>query len=412
MGDRTATVPHGFRLALNDSTLALAALAILLAAAVLWSARGVNVEKTDFALTYVGAHIVHTGMARHLYDTGLQVRLRDSMFQHPSPLYFEHPPFEALALSPLAAFSFRTAYTIWGLFNVALLLALIVWLRPCLPWPSEDIAYLFLWLLFAPVTVAIYQGQSSIVMLAAYAAAFVQLRKGNAATAGALFGLALVKFQFAVPFAAIFLLRKQWRFVAGFSASAAVLAILSLIGVGWGGVADYARLLSRIGTNPQNISYGSALDMPTLHGLVYAIAGGILGPTALNLAVALLSIALLAWVAWKGQSPTDPRVSDLSFAAAIAASLLCGSHMFTHDFSPLALAMFVLGSRLPAAGRGLRTVSAFVLVVFWMFPLYFLFVKWHCLYVMAIALLIFAWCCLRCDERVDAENGKLQAVAR
>jgi len=175
MGDRTATAPRGFRFALNDSTLALAALAILLAAAVLWSARGVNVEKTDFALTYVGDHIVHTGMGRHLYDVGLQVHLRDSMFQAPSPLYFEHPPFEAVALSPLAAFQFRTAYTIWGLFNVAVLLAAIVWLRPYLPWPSEDIAYLFLWLLFAPLLVAIYQGQSSIVVLAAYAAAFVLL---------------------------------------------------------------------------------------------------------------------------------------------------------------------------------------------------------------------------------------------
>src|SRR5690348_15155109 len=60
----------------NDGTLGLVALAILLTSAVVWSSHGVNVEKTDFALSYVGAHIVHTGMGRQLYDVGLQVQLR------------------------------------------------------------------------------------------------------------------------------------------------------------------------------------------------------------------------------------------------------------------------------------------------------------------------------------------------
>ncbi len=412
MGDKTETAQQGFGFALNDSTLALAALAVFLSAAVLWSARGANVEKTDFALTYVGAHIVHTGMGRHLYDVGLQVQLRDAMFQHPSPLYFEHPPFEAVVLSPLAAVSFRTAHTTWGLCNVAILLAAIVWLRRYLPWPSEDIAYLFLWLLFAPLLVAIYQGQSSIVVLAAYAAAFVQLRKGNTLTAGVVFGLALLKFQFAVPFAAIFLLRKQWRFVAGFSAVALGLATVSLIGVGWSGATDYVRLLMRIGSNPQNISYGSAVDMPTLHGLLYAIAGPI-GPSAVNIAVAVLSVALLAWVAGDRPSRSDSKIPDHLFAASIAASLLCGSHMFTHDFSPLALGMFVAGTRLAALSRGPRITLGLTLVVFWMFPLYFLFVKWHCLYLMAAVLLLFTWGCVQGGRSTgrDAESAELQPVA-
>ena len=164
----------------NDGTLGLVALAILLAAAVMWSSRGENVEKTDFALTYVGAHIVHSGMGANSTMWVCRCRLRDSMFQHASPLYFEHPPFEALALSPLAEFSFRTAYMVWGLVNVAMLLGLIVWLRPYLQWPTEDLGYLFMWLLFAPLVVSLYQGQSSIVVLAGYAIAFIQLRKGNA----------------------------------------------------------------------------------------------------------------------------------------------------------------------------------------------------------------------------------------
>ena len=394
--------------ALNDGTMALLAVAILLVGFALWAARGPNAEKTDFALTYVGARIVHQGDGQQLYDTGLQTRLRDSMFRNPSPLYFEHPPFEALALTPLASLPFRTAYLVWSLVNVAVLLGVIVWLRSYLHWPSEDIGYLFLWVIFAPVLVAIYQGQSSILVLAAYAAAFVFLQKDKPLTAGAMFGVALLKFQFAVPFAIIFLLRRQWRFVAGFSIAGIFLGLCSLSGIGWNGVGDYVRLLSRIGHNPQNVSYGSAVDMPTLHGLIFAIAGRALSTGGLTVAIAIFSIALLAWVSWRWKSADGQTV----FAAAIAASLLCGSHMFTHDFSPLGIAMFLAAGSLSRVSKVLRITTFLTLAVFWTFPLYFLFVKWHCMYVMAIALLAFTWCCLRISqESTTARPSELHTVA-
>src|SRR5579863_10242603 len=58
-------------LGLNEGTLGLFAAAILLVGAVLWSAHGPNVEKTDFSLTYVGARIVHQGLGSRLYDISL-----------------------------------------------------------------------------------------------------------------------------------------------------------------------------------------------------------------------------------------------------------------------------------------------------------------------------------------------------
>lgn len=403
--DSSATPAPQLGRAFNDGTLGLVALAILLASAVVWSSHGVNVEKTDFALTYVGAHIVHEGMGRNLYDVGQQVRLRDSMFQHASPLFFEHPPFEALALAPLASFSFRTGYMVWGLINVTVLLCLIVWLRPYFKWPSEDLGYLFLWLLFAPVGVSLYQGQSSVFVLAAYAITFVQLEKGNPLSAGVALGLALLKFQFAVPFALIFLLRRQWRFMAGFAASAAVLGLASAVAVGWGGMVDYLRLLLRIGNNPQNVSYGSAVDMPTLHGLVYAVAGHLLNTAGLNVAVAALSMALLAWVAWRWESGSQTTSFDLLFAAAVAASLLAGSHMFTHDFSPLVVGMFLAAANLRAQSRGVLAALVVTLALFWAFPIYFLLVNWHCLYLMAIVLITFVWACVGAAKYIAQSSG-------
>src|SRR6266404_6788332 len=201
MSNDRAHQPHRFVLGPNEATMGLFAAAILLAGAVLWSAHGPNVEKTDFSLTYVGARIVHQGIGSRLYDLDLQKQVRDSLFRHPNPLFFEHPPFEALLFSPLARLPFRTAYMIWGSVNAAVWLALMFLLRSHLPWPREDLAYICLWFLFAPVGVTLFQGQSSILLLAFYAMTFIALRQEKQFGAGIWLGLGLFKLQFVLPFA-------------------------------------------------------------------------------------------------------------------------------------------------------------------------------------------------------------------
>src|SRR5205823_3033575 len=133
------------------------------------------------------------------------------------PLFYEHPPFEALLLSPLAALPFRTAYMLWGFFNAAVWLTLMFVLRPYLPWPREDLAYICLWFLFAPVGVALFQGQSSILLLAFYAITFISLQQVKQFSAGIWLGLGLLKLQLVLPFAFIFFVRRKWRFLAGFA---------------------------------------------------------------------------------------------------------------------------------------------------------------------------------------------------
>jgi hypothetical protein len=405
--------PRGFALGLNEATMGLLAAAILLAGAVLWSSRGPNVEKTDFSLTYVGARIVHQGLGSKLYDINFQKQIRDSLFEHPNPLFYEHPPFEAFLLSPLAALPFRAAYMIWGVFNAVVWLAMMFFLRACLPWPREDLAYLCLWFLFAPVGVALFQGQSSILLLAFYAITFSSLRLKKQFRAGIWLGFGLVKLQFVFPFALIFLIRKKWRFIAGFASSSLLLGIISVVAVGWRGIADYAHLLSDVSKNPQNLSYGSAVDMPTIYGFAHALLGKVIGRTELNLVVALLSLALLVFIARRWGSEAEYRGDVLMFASSIAASLLTGSHMFTHDFSPMLLALFLVGANFPPRPHeGLRFLLAGTMALFWSFPIYFLFVVWHCLYLMCPVLLLFATSALLAFKHVKEQTlNEIQVVA-
>jgi Glycosyltransferase family 87 len=388
-----------FTFAFNDGTLGLLAVSVLLFGAALWAVRSPSVEKTDFSLTYVGATIEHEGLGRSLYDITLQKLVRDSLFRHPSPLFFEHPPFEALLFSPLATLPFRTAYAVWALCNATIWLVLIVILRRHLPWPTDDLGYLFFWLLFAPLWVALYQGQSSLLLLALYTITFVKLKFGQEFVAGLALGLGLFKFQFVLPFALIFLFRKKWRFLCGFGTTSIFLVLLSLLAVGWSGFIGYLRFLLAIGSNPQNESFGSAVDMPTIHGLVYASLGQKISHLELNVLVMSLSILLLGLVAWRWTRPYSRASFDLMFAAALAASLVAGSHMFTHDFSPLILAMFLAAAGFSgSAGKALvwpRFAMASSLVLFWAFPIYFVFVAWHCLFLMCPVLLLFTWAALR-----------------
>jgi hypothetical protein len=413
MSTRSSPAVHGFALGLNEGTLALTAAAILLFGAAMWCAHGPNVEKTDFSLTYVGATIVRQGLGHSLYDIALQKQVRDSLFTHPSPLLFEHPPFEALIFSPLAALPFRTAYLIWALFNAALWMLLIIFLRLHLRWPREDLGYVMLWLLFAPLAVALYQGQSSLVVLALYTLAFVCLKHSQDFPAGMALGFGLFKFQFVLPFALIFLVRRKWRFLVGFTASALLLGVFSMFTVGGRGLAEYARFLLTIGSNPQNESFGSAVDMPTLYGLVHAIFRGRIGYTELNVAVAFLSILLLGLVAWRWNTTNEIRGFDFMFSAAIAASLVAGSHMFTHDFSPLVLPMFLVAGQLSSPNFPLsgRVVIRLALALLWTFPIYFLCVAWHCLYLMCLVLLVFVYLAVRGADFIDSKNQELETAA-
>jgi hypothetical protein len=383
----------------NEGTLALVGAAVLLIGAVFWADRGALTEKTDFSVTYLGARMIHDGQGAKLYDLVEQERMRTSLFEHPNPLIYEHPPFEAFLFAPLSSLPYRTAYLIWGLGNALIWLVLPYLVRPYAPVPKDALGYLALWFLFAPLGVALFQGQTSLALLMLYTLTFINLKSGHELRGGLCLGLGLFKFQFVIPFALIFLFRQKWRFLGGFLVSAGILGVLSLIAVGWHGMLSYIHLLLQIGNNPDNLSYGSAIDMPTVQGFVYAILGQKVGPWTVKLIVAALSMFLVLFVAWywRREDIQTGNVSfDLMFAGAIAVSLLTGFHMFTHDFSPLILAMFLVAAHLHARGSiALRTALWITLILFWLPPIYFAFVSWHTLYLMCPVLLVFALSALR-----------------
>jgi hypothetical protein len=381
------------RVAFNENTVALLAFAILLVSAVFWADQPPTMEKTDFSVTYIGSRMVYFGQGAKLYDLAEQQKLKRLLLPDAEPLIYEHPPFEALLLAPLGALPYKTAYLIWGLLNVAIWLTLPYVLRPYALAPRDDLGYLALWLLFAPLGVALFQGQTSLSVLLVYSLAFIALKQGRDSRAGAILGLGLFKFQFILPFALIFLLRRQWRFLKGFLATAAGLGVLSVVAVGWPGIWSYIHLMVSIIRHPDNMTYGSAIDMGTVQGFVHALLGKVLSRSVISLLVAAISASLIGWSAWRWCASDERergRTFDLMFAVSVVVALVTGFHMFTHDLSPLLLAMLLVATHFPGRNRpALRLTLGAVLVAFWIPPLYFALVAWHCMYLWFLVLVVF-----------------------
>lgn len=396
-----------------EAAVAWVGTAILIFGALLWADRGAQVEMTDFSVTYIGARFVHEGRGSKLYDLAEQQRMKAALLKDAQPLIFEHPPFEALFLSPLGGLPYRRAYLIWGLFNSLIWLFVPCLLRPYLSSPQSQFAYLLLWLFFPPLWVALIQGQSSLLVLLFFSFSFIALKNGRDFLSGVCLGLALLKFQFVIPFAMIFLFRRKWTVIAGFLVSAFALGLLSLVTVGWRGLLSYFNLLVNVAAHPHNLSYGATNDMATLQGFLGAILGKLTSSTALHLIGVVVSVGLIIFVSeqWRRQEATQ-GFFDLAFATSIVIALVTSVHMFTHDLSPIILAALLAASHFPRRNRlGLRLALGLALVILWLPPVYLALVAWHCMYLLFPVLLAFAIATLLLATNPQANLGTASSAA-
>jgi hypothetical protein len=98
---------------------------------------------------------------------------------------------------------------------------------------------------FLPITMALLQGQSSILLLSTVILVGVRLERGQDAWAGFFLGLICTKFQYAVPIALLFLVWRRWRFVGGFAISTAFVTAISLWVTGIAGLMSYAHFTNK-----------------------------------------------------------------------------------------------------------------------------------------------------------------------
>jgi hypothetical protein len=296
----------------------------------------------DFTAFYAAGKCVQRGLGSQLYSMPTQARTQQEFASgvkiRNGPLPFTHPPFEAALFAPLAFLSYPAAYWVWNAVSLLALLVFLLLLRPHIPkvrgW-SEVLPFLC-GLAFFPIFVCLLQGQDSLLLLLLFGVAFVAMKSGREFVAGICLGLALFRFQLVLPVMAVLLLRRRWRMLAGFAVTAAALVGISAAVVGWGGLMSYPHQLRQF----SHVQAGAAMNpkvMPNLRGVVAGLAGD--GNLA-QVLIGVLSLALVAWAAWKWKAGGQAEF-DLSFGLTLVVAVMVSYHLMAHDLSVLLLPLLL-----------------------------------------------------------------------
>jgi hypothetical protein len=92
----------------------------------------------DFVVYYTAATILRDGLGHQLYveqvQSEVQKRFTGQLPGRLAPLPYIHPPAEALIFVPLTRLSFRQAFLLWDLLNIAILFGVAWLLRPGVSW--------------------------------------------------------------------------------------------------------------------------------------------------------------------------------------------------------------------------------------------------------------------------------------
>jgi Glycosyltransferase family 87 len=359
----------------------------------------------DFSAFYAAVRMVRSGQGSHLYDIAAQGRMQSMLYPkvttRSGTLIYDHPPFEALLYLPLAYVSYQTAYIIWIVFS---LLVLLLTVRLLWPYMAELRASwaplpLLLFLGFFPVFVDLLQAQDSLLLLLAYTLVFVSLKEGRDLKAGCFLAVALFKFQYAVPFMVPFVLWRRWKVVGGFAISSGILFLLSLPVAGFQGTLSYAAFLSNLvkGLSSRNVQSALGIlsnTMPNIRGAVEMMAPSFVPHGIQKPLIVLLSGAAVLWAArrWPLGRALSAKNFDLGFSFALVVSILVSYHLQLHDLSLLLIPFVLVLNRIlrNEIFCNLRRLPMYgLIIIFYLSPLYLLLIRHSLMYLFFWPILLF-----------------------
>jgi hypothetical protein len=282
-----------------------------------------------------------------------------------------HPPASVLVSLPFGLLPYRAGVLAWNLVSLACLAASVVLVVRGLGVAPRELIPLAAVVPFChPLYSHLHQGQWTLPLLLLVTAAWSLDRSGRSVAAGAVLGLAASLKFFPAYLFLYFLMRRQWRPVAGGLASFAAANALALAVLGLPTFEAYVReIMPGLGVFR---SYAYNLSLAGVwHKLFHPVGEGARivplwwSPTLANVGTLLSVLAATVPVALASMRAKTREARDAAFGFAVAGMLLASP--MTWDFSlPLLLLPVALVARESAGSRRRLGLLVLALVVMWL----------------------------------------------
>jgi hypothetical protein len=307
-------------------------------------------ERMDFRQLYASGYLARTE-PENLYDFDRQKFVQDEYVSHAVGLLpFIRPAYEALLFVPLSRLSYRAAYFCFLCLNLLLLIPCF-YLCPealCKPGTVAQPRPGLQLFAFFPVTIALLQGQDSILMLLGLCLVFRSLKAKGYFLAGALLALLIFKLQIVIPIMLFLAVRYGLTFFAGFAALSLLASGASVALAGWQTLLSFARVLFLTGsvslssTVPSGSFGVVSLAMPNLRGLIFAATNWFVTGKVTFALILVLSI----YVALRTMRLLVARGAnlDISFSVAVASAILVSYYLHIQDLSLMLIPLGLMAS--------------------------------------------------------------------
>ncbi len=286
-----------------------------------------------------------------------------------------HPPASVFILLPLAPLEYRTAHAAWnGISLIAMLVSLGLLIgRFGLGLPAWTFfPILALILTSNSFTQQMIQGQLNLLLLLLFTLAWIMHRGNRSFQSGLWMGLAAAVKLFPAFMGLYYLMRRDWRAVAGMAVS---FTLLNGLAAGVLGVQTYRDYFGRVVPEVRDgfldfwpnasISgfWSKLLDAPNGHVIPVAYFPAL--AAALTWLSVLAVTGLAAWKCWRARTEAE---RDVAFAVCMVAMMLVSPITWDHYFMLLVLAWAILWQQLPRRASWRIALLASIIVLGTMRP--------------------------------------------
>jgi hypothetical protein len=308
----------------------------------------------DFLAFYFAGHCVITGQTQDLYDLGA-CRQFEQQVGHDAdldigPAYgpWWNPPFAALMFAPLAMLPYKSAQTLWWIFDSCCLIVALFLLARTLKgdWKIRALVPLFV-LTSMPFVQAFGHGQNTFFSLMLLTIAVTLWRGSKPLAAGIVCGLLFYKPQLGAVVAMVLCLCEGRQAILGVAITGTMLAVINVVFLP-GTLHDWITRMPVNLTYMQEVSPYQWERHVTFKGLWrVAVQRGIPGPTAMSVKIlwgfceAIFLGGLAAVALNTVRNGVTPTSRDRLIAASILTMPLVMPFYFDYDLLLISVAMVV-----------------------------------------------------------------------